>query len=128
MMNCVVDVGVERSVVPTHLKCFQVLIIPQELPSEGPTSKHGTDSCDSAPDADACDCIGRTKFRSAFPSLRYQIVRLEINLLVFQATPQPFHENVVHPSILAVYVDPNTMAFQNASKIVRRELGSLVRI
>ena len=64
-MNRGVDVGVERSAVLTPLNCFPVLIMPQKLPSGVSTSTPGPESGDSTPDAGACDCSGRTRFRSA---------------------------------------------------------------
>ena len=39
------------------------------------------------------------------------LVGMQIRLLVFDALPEPFHEDVVAPAACAVHADPNAVLF-----------------
>jgi hypothetical protein len=52
----------------------------------------------------------------------------EVDALVFDAPPEPFHEDVVMVAALAVHADPDAMAFENACEGLTGELDNLIRI
>src|SRR5450756_2308206 len=56
------------------------------------------------------------------------VVGLEINLLVFNAAPQPFDEHVVPPCSLAVHADGDLVFDQHASECRAGELAALIRV
>ena len=99
----------------------------QKLPSGVSANTLGPDSGDSVP-MPSMDVVMIEQDSDLLPSLRHRFIRLEINLLAFQAVRYSLNENVVHPATFAVHADLNAMVLQNADKIVRRELGSLIRI
>src|ERR1700716_2833392 len=55
-------------------------------------------------------------------------ISMEVDLLVFEAAPQPLDEDVVHAPALAVHADRDAMPLQGAGKIVTGELAALVGI
>jgi hypothetical protein len=65
---------------------------------------------------------------NAQPGLGNRLVCLEIDLLLFQAAPQLFHDHIVHPLTLAVHADTNTRCFDNFDEGLAGKLGSLIRI
>ena len=56
------------------------------------------------------------------------VVGIEINLLVFNAAPQPLDEHVVPPGALAVHADGDPVFDQNASECRAGELAALIRV
>lgn len=52
----------------------------------------------------------------------------EVDALVFDAPPEPFHEDFVMVVALAVHADPDAMAFENACEGITGELDTLIRI
>ena len=52
----------------------------------------------------------------------------EVDALVFDAAPEPFHEDVVMVAALAVHADPDAMLFENAREGFTGELGTLIRV
>ena len=55
-------------------------------------------------------------------------VGVEVDLLVFEAAPQPLDENVVHIAALAIHADGDLVALQGAGEVVAGELAALVGI
>ena len=52
----------------------------------------------------------------------------EVDALVFDAAPEPFHEDVVMVATFAVHADPNAMLLENACEGFTGELGTLIGI
>jgi len=50
----------------------------------------------------------------------------EVDTLVLDASPEPFHEDVVMVAALAVHADPDTVFLKNACKGFTGELGTLI--
>ena len=55
-------------------------------------------------------------------------IGVEVDLLVFEASPQPLDEDVVHAPALAVHADFDPVILQGAGEIVAGELTALVGI
>jgi hypothetical protein len=55
-------------------------------------------------------------------------IGVEIDLLVFEAAPQPFDEDVVHVAALAIHADRDPVVLQGAGEVVAGELAALVGI
>src|SRR5215467_2652473 len=68
------------------------------------------------PRAYAATCLGN------------RAIRLNEHLLVFQAAPQPFNEDVVKKPAFAVHADPHTATFQLIEKRSTGELPTLIRV
>ena len=77
-------------------------------------------------DAGARRC--KTPARRQGLCLRHRGISLEIVLLLFQAPPQPFDENIVQIPALAVHADQDTPVRQFAHKHGAGELHALVCI
>ena len=56
------------------------------------------------------------------------VAGIEINLLVFDAAPQPLDEHIVPPSPFAVHADRNAVVGEQAGEGRARELRTLIRI
>ena len=56
------------------------------------------------------------------------VIGSEIDLLVFDAAPQPLDEDVVPPSALAVHADGDPVFDQRASEGRAGELAALIRV
>lgn len=52
----------------------------------------------------------------------------EIDTLIFDATPETLHEDVVMVAALAVHADPDAMRFENTCEDLTGELGTLISI
>ena len=52
----------------------------------------------------------------------------EVDALVFDAAPEPFHEDVVMVAALAVHADPDTVFLENACKGFTGELDTLIGV
>src|SRR6202040_3807163 len=55
-------------------------------------------------------------------------IGVEVDLLVFQATPQSLDKDVVHESPFAVHADGDLVALQRGGELVAGELAALVGI
>ena len=55
-------------------------------------------------------------------------ISVQVDLLVFEAAPQPLDEDVVHAPALAVHADHDPVPFQGAGEVVASELAALVGI
>src|SRR4029077_9370586 len=55
-------------------------------------------------------------------------IGVEVDLLVFEASPQPFDKDVVHAPALAVHTDGDPVILQRAGEILAGELTALVGI
>jgi len=56
------------------------------------------------------------------------LVGVHINLFVFDALPEAFHEHGVAPEACAVNADPNAVLFQSTRELQARELAPLVGV
>ena len=63
--------------------------------------------------------------RACFPD---RCILFEIDLLVFQGTPETFHKDVVVNPPSAVHADGDTPCFQDSGELAGRELGALVGV
>ena len=52
----------------------------------------------------------------------------EVDALVFDAAPEPFHEDVVMVAALSVHADPDAMIFENACEGLTGELDTLIGV
>src|ERR1700731_2751377 len=55
-------------------------------------------------------------------------ISMEVDLLIFEAAPQPLDEDVVHTPALAVHADHDPLPFQGTGEVVASELAALVGI
>jgi len=62
------------------------------------------------------------------PGLSPVLVSLQVHILVLDAAPQPFYEDIVHAPALAVHADLNALRQQPAGKGVAGELAALVGV
>src|SRR5207245_3978001 len=53
-------------------------------------------------------------------------IGVEVDLLVFEAAPQPLDEDVVHVAALAIHADGDLVALQGAGEVVAGELAHMV--
>jgi hypothetical protein len=63
--------------------------------------------------------------QACFPD---RCILFEIDLLVFQGTPETFHKDVVVNPSSAVHADGDAFCFQDSGEPAGRELGALVRV
>ena len=54
------------------------------------------------------------------------LVRVEVDLLVFDALPQTFDENIVDPTPTSVHAYLNAVVREHLGEFVTRELASLI--
>ena len=52
----------------------------------------------------------------------------EVDALIFDAAPEPFHEDVVMVAALSVHADPDAMIFENACEGITGELDTLIGV
>ena len=52
----------------------------------------------------------------------------EVDALVFDAAPEPFHKDVVMVAAFAVHADPDAMLFENACEGLAGELDALIGV
>ena len=55
-------------------------------------------------------------------------VSLQVNILVFDSSPESFDENVVQRSAPSIHADPDLLAFENVCKSYAGELRTLVAV
>jgi hypothetical protein len=53
---------------------------------------------------------------------------MQIDFFVFDALPEPFHEDVIPPAPLAIHADLYAMGFQKTSKLEAGELAALIGV
>ena len=51
-------------------------------------------------------------------------ISMEVDLLIFEAAPQPLDEDVVHAPAFAVHADRDAMPLQGAGEVVAGELAT----
>ncbi len=57
------------------------------------------------------------------------LVGMKIDLFVFEAPPQPFHEHIIlSPSPRPIHIDLNLVVFQKFSEFLARELAALIGV
>src|SRR5664279_5453950 len=56
------------------------------------------------------------------------VVGAQIDLLVFDAAPQPLDKHIVAPGTLAVHADRYAIAYQHAREGLAGELAALIRV
>ena len=64
----------------------------------------------------------------AFPRMIHVLVFLQVDLLVFDRSPQPLHKDVVVETALSVHADPHTGGLQTAREVFAGELGALITV
>src|SRR5271154_3615318 len=67
-------------------------------------------------------------FADAPARLDHRAIRLQKNLLIFQAPPQPLDENVVQITAPPIHADPNLSPRQLTNKIRAGELRALISV
>src|SRR5208337_4064818 len=67
-------------------------------------------------------------FADASARLDHRSIRLDENLLIFQAPPQPFDEDIVQVTAPPIHADPNSSAGQLTNKIRAGELRTLIGV
>ena len=60
--------------------------------------------------------------------LRHGLVVIQINLFVFDASPEPLNEDIVQCAAAAVHADPDLALFENSGKSIARELRALISV
>src|SRR5204862_3410620 len=55
-------------------------------------------------------------------------IGVEVDLLVFEAAPQPLDKDVVHVAALAIHADRDLVPLQGAGEVVAGDLAALVGI
>jgi len=60
--------------------------------------------------------------------LRHGLVVVQINLFVFDASPEPFNEDVVQCAAATVHADLDLALFENSCKSIARELRALISV
>jgi len=63
-----------------------------------------------------------------FSGLRGALVGLQVNLLVLDALPEPFNEDVISPATFAVHADRNAVGFECLGKFQAGKLTALVAV
>ena len=56
------------------------------------------------------------------------VVSMEIDLFIFEAPPQPFHEDVIPPPARPIHTDLNPLILEKSSELLAGELTALIRI
>ena len=62
------------------------------------------------------------------PGFGYAFIGAQVDVLVFHALPQPFHEHVVYPPTLAIHTDFDVVVLEHLDEAFTRELTSLVGV
>lgn len=65
---------------------------------------------------------------NADAGLRHGLVGVEVDLLIFDRSPEPLDEDVVAPGALAIHRDGDFGFLQHCRDVHRGELRSLVRV
>lgn len=56
------------------------------------------------------------------------VIRVQIDLLIFQAPPESFHAYVIPPAAVAVHADLNAVVFQESREPLAGELAPVIRV
>ena len=56
------------------------------------------------------------------------VVGLQIDLLVFDAAPEPLDKHIVAPGTLAIHADRDLVLEEHAGEVVAGELAALIRV
>ena len=64
----------------------------------------------------------------ALPCLGDRIVGVQVDLLVFDAFPEPLDQHVVDPATLTVHADLDAVPLDQADELGAGELAALVRV
>lgn len=64
----------------------------------------------------------------SFSSDSEVVVGVQVNVLVLEAPPKSFNENVIPPTSLPIHTDAYALRLQNAGEGTRSELSALVRV
>jgi hypothetical protein len=67
-------------------------------------------------------------FRQTNQQLAHRSVTVEVHVLVFDASPKPFHKDVVIGLATTVHADGDCLAFHNVSEDFAGELAALVAV
>ena len=59
---------------------------------------------------------------------RHRGVVLEVDVLIFEATPQAFDEDIVQSSTTTIHTDVDGGAFQTSRELIGGELRTLIRV
>ena len=62
------------------------------------------------------------------PRLGHALVGFEVDLLILEAAPEPFDEDVIGKAAAAVRTDGDPMGAQRAGEVVARKLVALVSV
>jgi hypothetical protein len=65
---------------------------------------------------------------NGFSRLRDALVGFQIDLLVFDALPEPLNENVVSPTAFAVHAESDVVGFECLGKFEAGKLASLIAV
>src|SRR5438094_10379667 len=60
--------------------------------------------------------------------LGHAVVRVQINVLVFDRFPQPLDKHVVAPAALAIHADTDALTLQHTEEVAAGELAALIGI
>ena len=63
-----------------------------------------------------------------FFSVSHRAISIQIYMLIFDGSPEPFDKNVFAPAALAIHADLNSISFEKARKFGTCKLAALVRI
>jgi hypothetical protein len=55
-------------------------------------------------------------------------VGVQVDVLIFQTSPQPLDEDVVHAPALTIHADPDAVGLQHAGEVDAGELAALVSV
>ena len=56
------------------------------------------------------------------------VIRVQIDLLIFDTFPESLHENVIPPAAFAMHADLNAVVFQESRELLAGELAPLIRV
>src|SRR5439155_801662 len=75
-----------------------------------------------------CSIVIADPGADAGPGLASRLESMEIDAFVFERSPQPFDEHIVHPAAFAAHRDADTVALQHLGEGEARELRALVGV
>ena len=62
------------------------------------------------------------------PGLANRLIGMQVDVLVFERTPQPLDEDIVGPAALAIHTDLDTLFFEPSGEGFTGELTSLIGV
>src|SRR5512137_2784988 len=63
-----------------------------------------------------------------FFGFNHRGISIQIYVLIFDGSPEPFDKNVIAPAALAIHADLNSISLEKACKFGAGELAALVRV